>query len=102
MVDGVDIGVDMMRKDSKENLFCQLFRNADMVCIVPEEYESNLRAGKDKAYMGFTIYGIYGSNKIVTSFVPSTWVSALISDNKDKVILVNKKPYLLNGESIAS
>lgn len=109
MVDGADVGTDITTEgDPRPTLFSEGFRDADLCCIIPEEHnflrgaESPDPKDSDKTKRGFMMYALYGGNKIVTTFVPSTWIEAIIKENASKVVLVRKKPYLLNGVSSAS
>ena len=105
MVDGADIGseVNLETKDPINHVhYTELFRNADVICLVPGESTYYPDGGDDKGIKGRSAYGLFGNSMIIESWVPNKHLELFMGTNKTKIVLVNKKPYILNGELGAS
>ena len=101
MVDGVDVYDDVVDRDGlnpgdevsrDRTLFCQVLDNADMICL--SKYTATKESGEDE---GKFVYAVYGNNKIVTAFIQKRFLANFIDNHKDRLVVVEKRPYILNG-----
>lgn len=98
MVDGANIGE--MFEYHKDSFKIQLFHGADMVCL--ENIKVVRKSTPDsEGVEGYDIHGVFG-NIVVSSFLPVSKIMEFYSVNSDKLMFSWKKPYILNGELIAS
>ena len=96
MIEGAVIGDQFEYEES--NLKEEFFRGADLICIEPGEVRRVLTSNNE-GVLGHDVFAIYG-DKVVTTFLESTLKKQFYECNKDKMIMVRNKPYIINGESI--
>jgi len=103
MVDGVEVGSSECFKhappsdnpDESVNFteHSQSFSGANMIVI--DGWDSVERADKTKL---FPIYAIYGNSKVVHAVASEIIISSYYSLWKEKLILAQRKPYILSGD----
>ena len=59
--------------------------------------EADFEEVKEKGLRTYLVYAVYG-NKVVSAYAREDVLSMYWDLLKDKIILANKKPYILNGD----
>lgn len=96
MVDGIGIGEVCEVDTNGIALRGEFFRNAELLCLLPETRTKTFEPEGEKIE-GCTVFAIY-DNKIVTSFLADKHQRDFWEVNRDKTVVVERKPYILNGE----
>ena len=104
MMDVVDVGVGVDRTAEEGTLyFREVLRGAELVCINPEYVEPMEVPGEDGVEIspwsdGYWAYAIYSENKIASTFIPTKRLGEMKAKFSEKVLLVNKRPYIISGD----
>ena len=112
MVDGIGVGSsecfyhapNSIESDEQRTFteHYQDFHGADLIVVDGhgsyKKSESTEDGTRGSDYRMYPLYAVYGDKKLITSEVSEMTLTQYYELWKDKIILANKKPFILNGD----